>query len=101
MSETKKDNTRFVMTLLCMVVISSLAIFVVVHALRLQSDGAKINRDGISCILEELNAHRMNSYAADQDNAAAHKEQLRQPAPAAQPVPRELLKACERFLNAP
>ena len=99
MSETKKDNTRFIMTLLCMVVISSLAIFVVVHALRLQSDGAKINRDGISCVLEELNAHRMNSYAADQANAEIHRETLKQPAPAAQPVPRELLAACQRFLE--
>lgn len=97
--DTKRDNTRFVLTLLCMVVVTSLALFVLSRALRISDDAAKFNRDGISCVLEQLNEHRLNSYFAHQQEAKMGGYALDVPAPIPEPLPRELVAACERFLG--
>lgn len=100
MSEAK-HNARMLVTVLAMVSIAALVLFFLARAMRLNHEATEINRDGISCVLEQLNAHRMNSFTADQQEAKAHSLSLDTPAPAAQPLPAQLLKACDRFLEAP
>lgn len=86
---------------LAMMSVAALCIFVVSGSLADAEKASKVNRDGISCIIEELNAHRLNSYNADAEDAKRHNDELMAPAPPAQPVPQELLAACQRFLEAP
>lgn len=56
--------------------------------------------DATLCVIEELNAHRMNSYAADRNDSIRHGDEHDVPAPPPPEVPREeLLAACERVYD--
>lgn len=56
--------------------------------------------DATLCLLEELNAHRVNSYAADRNDSLRHGAEHTVPAPLPLELPREkLAAACERVLD--
>jgi hypothetical protein len=88
-------------SVLAMLCIAGTCVGVVSYMLDGVEDVSKVNRDGISCVIEELNAHRQNSYQADEQDAMHHDKTLTVPAPAPQPVPKELVEACDRFLTTP
>jgi hypothetical protein len=85
---------------LAMMSVAGLCVFVVVNVLAGADRINQMNRDGISCLLIQASDHRQNTYEAAAEAAEAGDYALSQPAPRPEPLSRELLQACERFLHA-
>lgn len=62
-------------------------------------DNAQEEKDGMLCILSELKDHRVNSYDADRDEAAADNRSFNVPRPAPERVPAAMEDSCKRFLD--
>lgn len=99
-SHGRKQALPIAVIVLAMLSIAAFCTFFTARAFAMASEDRKTIRDGVACVIEELSAHRVNSYDADSDDAQRHKDVLRVPAPAPRPVPQELIAACRRFIEA-
>lgn len=94
------DKDKFFVKIGVAVMLVALTLFTFANVIRRESDITDVNREGITCVLEQLNEHRQNSYAADRDQATSVGRPFNVPAPAPRQLPLELAKSCEKFLKA-
>ena len=98
----KQANARLFIGIISVLVISALMVFVLTWALRTAGDDAsRVERDGIACLLEQLNEHRQNTFAVEERDADMRGEASVLPAPPPASLPPELVATCARFLQAP
>lgn len=92
----KDRRERFYVAIGVVLLIFGLGLFILADG---QSDENKAKLDGQLCLLHELQSHRVNSYDADRDQAAAEKRPFNVPLDPPI-VDSRLADACERFIEA-
>jgi hypothetical protein len=93
MTTDAKANARFIFGLAVALVMFCTALFVYMNTSRNEN-----NDDAELCILFHLSEHRVNTYDADRDEAAAEGRPFNVPRGAPQ-VQEKLASACERVLG--
>lgn len=82
MSEAVKQALPVLSIVLATVAISALSVLFIIRTVgSINPAATKLNRDGIACILEQLNTQQQSTLS--------------------QPDPRLLIEPCNRFLTAP